>query len=229
MKGKGVMAVKKPPRLDQEVIDRLARLPTATIANALDDVGKQINCPVALRPVAPGMSFTGPAVTVEVVAGEAGTYTSADFRVGAIIDAAVAADVIVISAQGARASTWGGMASLAAKVKGVAGLVVDGGVRDIDEMVERQFPVFARHPVATTGRTRLNVKAINVPIEIDGVSVSPGDVIVADSSGIVVVPCADAERVAELAERYAADDRNAEAEIRNGLSFSEAMARFKRI
>jgi regulator of RNase E activity RraA len=96
-------------------------------------------------------------------------------------------------------------------------------------MVEHQFPVFARHPVATTGRTRLKVKAINVPIEIDGVSVSPGDVIVADSTGIVVVPCAEAERVAELAERYAADDRNAEADIRNGLSFSEAMARFKRI
>jgi len=54
-------------------------------------------------------------------------------------------------------------------------------------------------------------------------------VIVADSTGIVVVPCAGAERVAELAERYAADDRNAEAEIRNGLSFSEALARFKRI
>ena len=229
MKEKAVMAVKKPPRPEQAVIDRLARLPTATIANALDDVGKQINCPVALHPVAPGMSFAGPAVTVEVVAGEAGTYASTEFRVGAMIDAALAADVIVISAQGARASIWGGMASLAAKLKGVAGLVVDGGVRDIDEMVEHQFPVFARHPVATTGRTRLKVQAINVPIEIDGVSVSPGDVIVADSTGIVVVPCADAATVAELAERYAADDRNAEAEIRNGLSFSEAMAKFKRI
>jgi len=223
------MTIKKPPRPDEAVIYRLTRLPTATIANALDDVGKQINCPVALRPVAPGMSFAGPAVTVEVVAGKAGTYTSADFRVGAMIDAALAADVIVVSAQGARASIWGGMASLAAKMKGVAGLVVDGGVRDIDEMVEHQFPVFARHPVATTGRTRLKVQAINVPIEIDDVSVSPGDVIVADSTGIVVVPCADAERVAELAERYAADDHNAEAEIRKGLSFSEAMAKFKRI
>ncbi len=223
------MAVSNLPRPRQAVIDRLAKLPTATIANALDDVGKEVNCPVALRPVAPRMSFAGPAVTVEVAAGEAGAYTSADFRVGAMIDAAEAADVVVISVQGARASIWGGMASLAAKVKGVAGLVVDGGVRDIDEMVEHEFPVFARHSVATTGRTRLKVNAINVPIDIDGVRVSPGDVIVADSTGIVVVPCADAEHVAELAERYAADDRNAEAEIRKGLSFSEAMAMFKRI
>ena len=217
---------KRPPRA---LVERLAKLPTATLANALDDVGKVINCPVALHPMAPGMAFCGPAVTIEVVHGDAGTYTSADFRVGAMIDAATAGDVIVVSAQGARASTWGGMASLAAKVKGVAGLVVDGGVRDIDEMVEHGFPVFARHSVPTTGRTRLKVNAINVPIEIDGVTVEPGDVIVADSTGIVVVPHADAERVAELAEGYAHDDRGAEDEIRKGLSFSEAMAKFKRI
>lgn len=223
------MADSKAPRVARAVIDRLARLPTATLANALDDVGKLVNCPVALRPAAPGMRFAGPAVTVEVIAGEAGSYASADFRVGAMIDAAAAGDVIVVAAQGARASTWGGMASLAAKVKGVAGLVVDGGVRDVDEMVEFGFPVFMRHAVATTGRTRLKVKAINVPIEIDGVSVDPGDVIVADSTGIVVVPAAQAERVAELAGRYAADDREAEAEIRSGLSFSEAMAKFRRI
>jgi hypothetical protein len=89
------------------------------------------------------------------------------------------------------------MASLAAKVKGVAGLVVDGGVRDIDEMVEHRFPVFARHPVATTGRTRLKVNAINIPIEIDGVSVNPGDVIVADSTGVVARCAREIARIDE--------------------------------
>lgn len=216
-------------RPDKATVDRLANLPTATIANALDDVGKVVNCPVALRPVAPGMAFAGPAITVEVFAAEAGTYTSADFRVGAMIDAAIAGDVVVVSAQGARSSTWGGMASLAAKVKGIAGLIVDGGVRDIDEMVQHRFPVFARHAVPTTGRTRLKVSAINIPVEIDGVTVNPADIIVADSTGIVVVPHQNAHRVAELAEGYARDDARAEAEIRNGLGFSEAMARFKRI
>ena len=102
------------PRPDRRIVDRLAQLATATIANALDDVGKLVNCPLALRPVAAGMAFAGPAVTVEVISGEAGSYTSADFRVGAMIDAALPGDVIVVSAQGARSSTWGGMASLAA-------------------------------------------------------------------------------------------------------------------
>lgn len=223
------MTITEVSRPAPAIVDRLARLPTAAIANALDDVGKTVNCPVALRPVAPGMVCAGPAVTVEVLVAEAGTYTSAEFRVGAMIDAALAGDVIVVSAQGARSSTWGGMASLAAKVKGIVGLVVDGGVRDIDEMIEHQFAVFARHTVPTTGRTRLNVKAINVPIEVDGVQVHPGDIIVADETGIVVVPHADAERVAELAEGFACDDAAAEKEIRAGLSFSEAMAKFKRI
>ncbi len=177
------------------------------------------------------MAFAGPAVTVEMVVGDAGTYTSADFRVGAMIDAAMAGDVIVVSVHGARSSTWGGMASLAAKIKGVAGLLVDGGVRDIDEMVEHQFPVFARHTVSTTGRSRLKVEAeaINVSIEVDGVKVNPGDVIIADSTGVVVVPRDDTRKVAELAEGYARDDEKAEKEIRNGLSFSEAMTKFKRI
>ncbi len=216
-------------RLDPAIIKRLGALPTATLANALDDVGKVINCPLALRPVAPGMCFAGPAVTIQQISGAAGDYGSADFRVGAMIDAASAGDVIVIAAGGAGASSWGGMASLAAKVKGVAGLAVDGGVRDIDEMVEHDFGVFARHAVPTTGRTRLKVTAINVPVEIDGVGVDPGDVIVADSTGLVVIPGGDAERVANLAEGFARDDAAAEAEIRNGLSFSEAMAKFTRI
>lgn len=216
-------------RPKRAIVERLAKLPTATIANALDDVGKLVNSPAALRPVAPGMTFAGPAITVQVVAGNAGTYNSADFRVGAMIDAAQTGDVIVVSAQGAISSTWGGMASLAAKVKGIAGLVVDGGVRDVDEMVEHRFPVFARHTIPTTGRTRLKVDAINLPIDVDGVKVHPGDIIVADSTGIVVVPHDESQRVADLAEGYARDDAAAETEIRNGLSFSEAMAKFKRI
>ena len=216
-------------RPDPAVIRRLAALPTATIANALDDVGKTVNCPVALRPMAPGMAFAGPAVTVQQAAGEAGDFTSRDFAVGAMIDAAAAGDVICVAARGARASSWGGMASLAAKVKGVAGLAVDGGVRDIDEMVDHGFPVFARHAVPTTGRTRLKVEAVNVPVEMDGVTVEPGDVLVADSTGLVVVPAAEAARVADLAEGFARDDAAAEEEIRKGLSFSEAMAKFTRI
>jgi regulator of RNase E activity RraA len=80
-----------------------------------------------------------------------------------------------------------------------------------------------------TGRTRLAVTGINEPIGCGGVRVRPGDMIVADGSGVVCIPAELAERVAELAARYAEDDREAAAEIAKGLPFREAMAKYRRI
>lgn len=208
---------------------RLGRIATATLANALDDLKLHDRVIVGLAAAAPDMRFAGPAVTVTEETGPVGTYTSADFKVGAMIDAAHAGDVIVVGAGGAECSTWGGMASLAAKVKGIAGLVVDGGVRDRDEMIEFGFPVFARHMLPTTGRTRLKVAAIGEPVDVAGVVVHPGDIVVADSTGVLAIPQAKAAEVLEIAQALADDDAAASEEIRAGLSFSEAMAKFKRI
>ena len=109
------------------------------------------------------------------------------------------------------------------------GLVVDGGVRDLEEIVEFDFAVFARHMVPTTGRTRLKVAAINEPVTVDGVAVAPGDIVAADGTGIVVLPAASAEAITALAEAFARDDTAAMAEMDRGLTFSDAMARFKKI
>lgn len=212
-----------------EVVRRLGALATSTLANALDGVGRHNQATCSLRPVYSGIRFAGRAVTVRESAGDYGRFHADDFRVGEMIDAAAAGDIIVVAAGGARASTWGGMASLAAREKGIAGLVADGGVRDREEIESFEFPVFARHLVPTTGRTRLKVEAINVPVEIDGVCVEPGDVIVADGTGVVCVPLDSSTRVADIAEACASDDRQAEKEIRAGLSFSEAMRKFSRI
>jgi regulator of RNase E activity RraA len=212
-----------------EVVARAAGLATSTLANALDDAGLHHNAIATIKAVAPGMRFAGPAVTVREVAGDYGDYTSEDFKVGAILDATGPGEVIVIDLGGAACSTWGGMASLAAKVKGVAGLLVDGGVRDLEEMISFDFPVFARHLVPTTGRGRLKVAAIGEPISLDGVSVAPGDIIVADGSGAVCLPRDRAEAIVTRAEASQRDDEAAVAEIQRGLGFSEAMKKFTRI
>ena len=212
-----------------ELIERAAQLATSTLANALDDAGSHGHVLNTIKAVSPGMRFTGPAVTVREITGEVSTFASADFRVGAIIDAARAGDVVVIDMGRAKCSTWGGMASLAAKVKGVAGLLVDGGVRDLEEMIEFGFPVFARHLVPTTGRTRLKVEAINEPVSVDGVVVEPGDLIVADGTGVVCLPKAEAAALVSRAEEMHRDDRAAVAEIRSGLRLSDAMKKFTRI
>ena len=226
---KGIMVATEIERLPAEIVARAAQLVTSTLANALDDAGFHDRVLSTLKTVSPGMRFTGPAMTVREITAEHGTFTSADFRVGAIIDAAQAGDVVVIDMGGAKCSTWGGMASLAAKEKGVGGLLVDGGVRDLEEMIEFGFPVFARHLVPTTGRTRLKVEAINEAVRVDGVIVEPGDLIVADGTGVVCLPKAEAVVLVSRAEEMQRDDEAAVEQIKNGLSFSDAMKKFTRI
>jgi regulator of RNase E activity RraA len=216
----------RPPR---KLVERIGRLATSTLANALDRTGLHDNIVPGIKAAAPGFRFAGPAVTVKEAAGDYGAYSSDEFRVGAMIDAARAGDVIVVDAGGAPASTWGGMASYAAKLKGIAGLLVDGGARDLEEMIEFGFPVFARHMVPTTGRTRLKVEAINVPVTIDGVPVSPGDIIAADGTGVAVLPAGCAAEIADIAETLAGDDAAAMEDLKAGLTFTEAMAKYKGI
>jgi len=182
-----------------------------------------------LKAVAPGARIVGPAMTVREASGDFGQFSSDDFRIGSIIDAALAGDVIVIALGGAAVSTWGGMASFAAKCKNVAGVLVDGGVRDLEEIAEFGFPVFARRLVPTTGRTRLNVESINEPVVVDGVTVEPGDLIVGDGTGAVCLPQSDTGKIVGLAEQYAREDALALDDMKAGLTFSEAMAKYRKI
>jgi regulator of RNase E activity RraA len=214
--------------VSDDVLRVFEALNTPTIANALDDVGFE-GVMIGLAQMVPGTRCVGRAVTVREVTGQRGDFSSEDFKVGDIIDAAGAGDILVIDNGGHCVSTFGGLATLAAKVKGIGGLVVDGGVRDREEMVDLEFPVFARHMTPLTGRTRLAITGINEPVACGGVRIRPGDVIVADGSGTVCIPAEHAAQVAELAGRYAKDDERAAAELRNGLSFREAMAKFRRI
>ncbi len=208
---------------------KLSALATSTIANALDRVGC-MNCTmVNLKPVAPGMKFSGPAVTVRIESGPFGTFESADFRVGAMIDAADAGEVIVAAANGVPYSTWGGMASLAAAVKGIAGIAVDGGARDANETVDAGFSVFSRHLIPTTGRCRLHIGDIGGTVVVDDVTVSNGDWIAADDTGILAIPAGRVDDVIALAETFTREDEKAAEAIRGGMKFSEAMKKFGNI
>ncbi len=210
------------------IMQAFVTLGTPTIANALDDVPFE-GVMQGLAQVVPGTRCVGRAVTVREITGQRGDFTSDDFRVGQLIDAAGPGDVLVIDNGGRCVSTFGGLATLAAKLKGIVGLVADGGVRDREEMIQHGFPVYARHMTPLTGRTRLAVTGINEPVSCGGVRVRAGDIIVADGSGVVCIPSEHAAQVAELAGRYARDDEQAAEELAKGLSFSEAMAKFRRI
>jgi regulator of RNase E activity RraA len=219
---------KTPVTVSDAVLARFADLATPTLANALDDVGFE-GVMSGIGQVVPGTRCHGRAVTITQASSSRGTYSSADFKVGHMIDATAAGDILVVDNGGREVSTWGGLATFAAKVKGIGGLVVDGGVRDREEMEQHRFPVFTRHMTPLTGRTRLCITGVNQIVTCGGVRVRAGDIIVADGSGVVCIPAEHAEKVADLASRYASDDKLAEAELAKGLTFREAMAKFTRI
>ncbi len=214
--------------VSDETIALLKKLNTPTLANALEDCGVE-GVITGLAPAGPGLRCVGRAVTVLEMTGPKGAFPASEFKVGHMIDAAGRGDVIVVSNGGAPISTWGGTASYAAHLKGIAGLVVDGGIRDREEIVSIGFPAFSRHMVPTTGKTRIRVEAIGEPIICSGIRVNPGDVIVADGTGIVCIPAEATVEVAHLATRYAADDAKAMEELDRGLSFREAMQKFAKI
>jgi 4-hydroxy-4-methyl-2-oxoglutarate aldolase len=116
-------------------------------------------------------------------------------------------DVIVIEQRsGVDAGSWGGLLSLGAKVKGIAGVVSHGPVRDIDQATEMGFPIFANAYTSRTARGRIVEIGTNVPVRIGDVVVAPGDYVIADRSAVIFIAAADIERVLVAAERIAAKE-----------------------
>lgn len=214
--------------IDENILQRLRNIATPTLANALDDIGFN-GVMNNLHPADLGMKIVGRAVTVQEVTGPYGSFSTEEFKVGHMIDAASPGDVIVVANNGAQVSTWGGMASYSAKLKGIAGLVVDGGVRDREEIVEFSFPTFSKHMVPTPGKTRIKVLSINEPIICAGVRVRHGDIIVGDGTGVLCLPIEHVEKITEEAEKFTADDKKAMQEMKNGLTFREALKKFSKI
>jgi regulator of RNase E activity RraA len=140
------------------------------------------------------------------------------------IEAAEPGDVIVVEQiSGVEAGSWGGILTLGAKLRGVAGVVADGQVRDIDEAKGMDFPVFARSCTARTARGRIVQLATNGPVTIGAVVVNPGDYVIADGSGVAFIKPEDVERVLEAAESIAAREAAMAQALRAGRPITEVM------
>ncbi len=145
----------------------------------------------------------------------------------AAVDACRPDDVLVCASAGSlRSGIWGELLSTAARNAGCVGVVVDGAVRDIAQMKQMQFPVFARGRCPYDSRDRQRVIDYDVTIEIDGVSIQPGDLIAADQDGIVIVPQSVEVTVVRAAwEKVHAENQVRDA-IRGGMSATTAFATF---
>lgn len=214
-------AIVRPSR---ELIEGLGAIATPTLSDALDRLGLK-GVLLGIRAVAPGSRCAGPAVTVAEVSADLGSYTPEEFQRERLLEIAGPGDVLVIDNSGIPVSSWGGSITFAARARGLAGLVVDGAVRDYEDIVAAGFAAFSRHVVPTTGRRRSKVIALNRPIKPAGVEVEPGDIVVGDGSGVVRIPRRRAAEVLEVARELAAVDERLVALLKEGLSFAEARKR----
>ncbi len=193
---------------------------TCTLSDALDLLGIQ-GVITGISPIVEGTKLIGPVVTVKEITGEKGSFSLEDFNVGSIIEIAKRDHVIFFDLEGEPISTWGELATRAAMKKGIAGVVVNGGVRDVEEIKRLKFPVFARHRVPTSGKTRVKIVFINKPIKCKDILIQPDDIIVGDSNGILILPSARVLEIFEKAKELNEKEKRFEVEIEKGASFTE--------
>jgi 4-hydroxy-4-methyl-2-oxoglutarate aldolase len=189
-----------------EYVKRLAALDVCAVSDAMDKIG--LPCSVSgLEQRSTTRRIAGRVVTFRLVpAGEAPRHEGPPRHLGTTaIETAQPGDIIVVEQRtGIDAGSWGGILSIGAKVRGVAGVIADGPVRDIDEARSYDFPVYCRSLTARTARSRVAEAETGQPVNIGGVTVATGDYAIADASGVVFIPAADIDRLLEAAEMIAA-------------------------
>lgn len=213
------------PKRPTEWADRLARLYTAVVADVLDKLGFRNQClDPRVRPLYPEARCAGFALTVQTVPAREVAPPCPYAGELAAVDSLQPDDVLIVSQSGS--SFWGELLSTAAQYHKCRGVVLDGPTRDSVAIRTMGFPVFhvGFHPADSLGR--LDVTAHNVPINCGGVLVHPGDLILGDHDGVVVVPLAVAEKVLQLAEEKVSGENLVRKALAEGMSTAEAFAKF---
>jgi len=170
-----------PPYRD--MIDELLQHGTSTLCEAS---GLPSALDYNIRPVWPGATIAGAAFPLRCAPGD-------NLAIHLAVAQAEPGDVLVVDGHGYIAGYWGEILTVAAQARGIAGLVIDGGVRDLAALEKRQFPVFARG-IAMRAAVKLHAPSVGEPIVIADVAIARGDLIVADADGVVAIPQAEVER-----------------------------------
>lgn len=205
----------------EPIIERLSKLDTCAVSDALDSLGLK-GATWGIGPLWQCPRIVGRAVTMKIK--PAGLQQPTQHLGTAPIEAANPGDIIVIDNGGQlQFSCWGGLLALSAKLKGVSGVVIDGACRDIDEARELSFPVYARGVVPMTARGRIMQESFNQEIQFGGVQCHPGDLVIADGSGVVIIPKQKEEEVIGAAEGIYQKEQEMAAGIRKGYSSLEML------
>ena len=204
---------------DEKYRNGLTKVSTTNLSDALDKVGLR-GAVIGILPLFGKPKVVGRAVTIKITA--AGVEKSKSHLGVEAIASAHKGDVIVIDNRGdVHNNCWGEILSCAAKMKGVSGVIIDGAARDVDACEELEFPVFGRGVVPITARGRIVQEAFNRPIRIGDVHVRPGDILVGDVNGVVVIPIERIDEVLNEAEKLMEKEESMKKDLLAGLDILE--------
>jgi regulator of RNase E activity RraA len=208
---------------DLSLIDRLERLYPAVVADCLDRLGarSQVLDP-RIRPLYPEAKVAGFASTVRCFEVDAVPESREDWYRGELeaVDSLRPADVMVVST--CRGSYWGELLATASRYRGARGIVADAYTRDTLALIEMRFPTFAAGIHCADSLGRIDVDAVGVTIACGGVEVSPGDLVLGDHDGVVVIPAALGEEAIGLAEEKMHGESLVREQLAVGMPVSEA-------
>lgn len=205
-----------------ELTQGFLELSTPCVSDALDTMRIRCGCE-GLMPIIQGKKFVGRAFTVEY-----GPIGQVKTGAGDYIDETKPGDVIVI-ANGAKTfcTAWGGLLSTVAKKKGVAGTVIDGVCRDVDVIREVDYPMYTKGHYMVTGKDRIQMLSYQKPISFCDIQVHPGDLVMADQSGVLIIPFNVAEKVLFSAREIDRAETLIEQAVGEGYSLKEARLKYK--
>jgi len=226
--GVGFWALAQTP--GDPLIEGFRNVEAASVADAMEQLyGTKAYMSHDMRPVAK-TKFAGPAVTVLLKKEEHKEGSKASQGMLDAIDAAPPGSVyVMVLEDGLDYAGIGALMSTAMKVRGLTGAVVDGSVRDTPQLARLQFPVFSRGTAPSTTINHYRFAGANIPVKCAGAMVSPGDIIVADEDGVVVVPKAKAAEVLKKSEELDNTEHTMLPFIEKFKSIKEAVAKFGRI
>jgi 4-hydroxy-4-methyl-2-oxoglutarate aldolase len=193
-------------RADKAAVEKLSRFGVATVHEAMGRVGLM---QPYMRPIYTNAQVCGPAVTVLLQPGD-------NWMLHVAAEMVQPGDVVVAACMVENTDGFfGELLATSYRARGAKGLIIEGGVRDVKEMSEMQFPVFSR-AISARGTVKASLGSVNVPIVCAGVAVNPGDVVVADMDGVVIVPAAIAMAAADASEAREANEADKRARLAKG-------------
>jgi len=214
---------------DLAVLDAFRRVEVASVSDAIEKIsGHKMYMSHRMRPIF-GSKFAGFALTVQLKKDPNNDPHALDGMLAAIDQGGANSVYVMAVEDGIDIAGMGGLMGTAMSARGFSGAVIDGGVRDVAYLTKIGFPVYALGIVPSTSVSHYRFAGANVPIVCDGVSVNSGDIIVADTDGVTVVPHALAPQVLSMAQDMDFKEHSMYADIEKLKSIQEAVKKFGRL